>query len=130
MATGSAVSGGSKVTIDSVQISAANANRDGTGTIVDAKVAGAYGSAVTSVEIQAVGTTTAGMIRAYAYNGAAYRLLTPEVPVSAITPSATVAAFTATWAPVSALNLPVGWKLGFSTEKAETFNLITKGLDY
>lgn len=118
--------------VDLVQISAANTNRDGTGTIVDVKTAGARGSSVSTVGIAAVGTTTVGFIRFFLHNGTAWRLLDGgEVAVSAITPSGSIAAFTATWTPANApLLIPTGWKLGAATHNAETFNLIAKSADY
>lgn len=45
------------------QVSAANTNRDGTGTIVDLVTGGTYGTRIDKVRICATGTTTAGVIR-------------------------------------------------------------------
>lgn len=110
------------------QVSAANTNRDGTGTIVDVVTAGANGSRVEAIEITAVGTTTAGVVRLFLYDGANTRLL-EEVLVSAITPSATVKVFRATVALAWPVFAP-GWKLRAATHNAETFNLSAFGGDF
>jgi hypothetical protein len=104
------------------QVSVANTNRDGTGTIATIFTAGASGSRVDDVVIVATGTTTAGMVRLFLHNGTDARLWV-EVPVSAATPSGTVQAFTASLLNQS-LILPTGWSLRASTHNAETFNVI------
>src|SRR5262249_27101643 len=45
------------------QVSAANTNRDGTGTLVDIVSAGALGSRLDQIEVVAIATTTAGVVR-------------------------------------------------------------------
>jgi hypothetical protein len=128
----------SKSRIETAALSAANTLRDGTGTIVDVLVAGGYGSAVTSIDITATGTTTAGAVRIFLHNGSAYKFIA-EVLVTAITPALGVQApFSTTWTPPvpagtfgsGVLVVPNGWKLAMSTNNAETFNVTAKGLDY
>ena len=110
------------------QVTAANTNRDGTGTIVTLGTAPAAGSRLDGIIIEAVGTTTAGMIRFYIHDGANARLFL-EVPVIAVTPSGTQPAW---GAQVNANNmshlfplvLPSGYSLRASTHNAETFNVI------
>jgi hypothetical protein len=116
--------------IGMVQIATANSNRDGTGTLGDVKAAGADGTRVDKVRAKAQGTTTAGMVRLYLNDGTNTRLW-HEIPVSALTPSASVE----TWEDEidlgdSPLILPSGWTLKASTEKAETFNVFAHGGDY
>lgn len=106
------------------QVTTANTNRDGTGTIATIFTAGSSGSRVDDIVIQATGTTTAGMVRLFLHDGTNARLWA-EVPVSAVTPSATVAAF-ATALVNQALVLPSGWSLRASTNNAETFNVLVK----
>lgn len=113
------------------QISTANTNRDGTGTIGTVFTAGASGSRIDAIDLKATGTTTAGMIRLFIHNGTTAYLLT-EVPVLAITPSATLPAWEAqlntnTMTQVLPVILPTGYSLRVSTEKAETFNVIALG---
>lgn len=113
-------------------ISSANANRTVTGTtgltIVGA-AAGANGRRVDRVLVQATGTTTAGMVRIWYYAGSGNAQLILEIPVTAITPSATQAAFAAEVAIDKSLPATSG-ALYASTEKAESFNVIAFGGDY
>lgn len=115
---------------DCVAIATANANRDGTGTIGTVITAGASGTRIERVNIKATVTTTAGMVRLYIHNGTSYFLF-KEVLVSAIVPSATVAAFesSVTFGTVTPLWLPSGYSLRASTEKAENFNITAIGGD-
>lgn len=116
------------------QVSVANTNRDGTGTIATIFSAAASGSRIDAIDLKAVGTTTAGMIRLFIHDGAAARLLT-EINVGAVTPSATQPSWevqlnTNTMTQVLPLVLPNGYSLRASTEKAETFNVIAVGGDF
>lgn len=116
------------------QVSVANTNRDGTGTIVTVFSAGASGSRIDAINIKATGTTTAGMIRLFIHDGTNARLLT-EVPVTAITPSGTLPSWEAqlntnTMTQVLPLVLPTGYSLRAATNNAETFNVIALGGDF
>jgi hypothetical protein len=116
------------------QLSVANANRDGTGDIQIVFTAATAGSRIDTVHIKAVGTTTAGMVRLYLYDGT-YTRLWAEVPIGAVTPSATVPAFDTNLnsqqhPDLLPLLLANGQKLQASTEKAEVINvLVTNGAD-
>jgi len=111
------------------QVSAANTNRDGTGTIVTVLTAGASGTRVDDITVTATGTTTAGMVRLYLNDGTNSRLWR-EIAVSAITPSGTVAAFTAALSNLG-LVLKTGWSLRASTHNAEAFNVaVTRAGDF
>ena len=111
------------------QVSTANTNRDGTGTLATIFTAGASGSRIDDIVIKAVGTTTAGMVRLFLHDGTNARLL-DEIAVPAITPSATVPSFVAKLVDLAEL-LPNGWSLRASTNNAETFNiLVTRGGDF
>jgi hypothetical protein len=104
------------------QVSAANTNRDGTGTTVTVFTAGSSGSRIDDIWIVGTGTTTAGVVRLYVNDGSNTRLW-QEVMVTAITPSVSVQVFnTALYN--QALILPNGWSLVASTQIAETFNVI------
>lgn len=106
------------------QVSAANALRDGSGTVVTVFTAGKFGARIERVEIKAAVTTTAGMVRLFLQSGGTTRLIHEEL-VSAITPSATVAAFRAT---ISGGAFPLVMApdavLIAATEKAEAINVI------
>lgn len=107
----------------------ANTNRDGSGTIVDIYTAGASGGRIDDIKIKANGVTTAGMVRLYKHDTVAYRLLT-EVNVSAITPSAILAAFEATLTDL-ALVLAAGHKLAAAPHNGEQFEIhVTRGGDF
>ena len=116
------------------QVSVANTNRDGTGTVATIFSAGANGSRIDAIDLKAVSTTTAGMIRLFIHDGANARLLT-EVPVTDITPSSTLPSWEAqlntnTMTQVLPLVLPTGYSLRAATNNAETFNVIAQGGDF
>ncbi len=76
------------------RVAAANTNRDGTGTIVSLITGVAAGTRVTSITAVAEVTTTAGMFRIWSTvdAGTTWRLF-DELPVPALTPSASVPAW-------------------------------------
>ena len=103
---------------------AANTNRDGTGTIVDIVGTAAGARKIERIEITAEVTTTAGLVRLFLFNGTDYRLWR-EVAVPAITVSGTVAAFNFSIDLSSAgqaMVLESTHKLGFAPHNAEAFN--------
>lgn len=110
-------------------ISVANTNRDGTGTIVSGFTSGASGSRVDRLEFKAVGTTTAGMLRAFLKDGAGAWKLWREYPVDAITPSASTATFTVRDDDIGEV-LKTGVQLGFATHNAEAFTVHVMGGDF
>lgn len=112
------------------QLTAANTNRDGTGTVVTIATAGAApGSRIDSIEIVGVGSVTAGMVRLFLHDGTNYRLFR-EIAVSATVPSGTVEGWRAVFNFLEGLTLPNLWSLRASTHNAETFNVIARGGDY
>lgn len=106
-----------------VQISTANTNRNGTGTIGTLIIGAASGTRVDDLTITATGTTTAGVVRLFIADPSNNVRLWQEVLVSAITPSTTVQVFSYTILN-QALLLQQSWWLGASTNNAETFNVI------
>ena len=117
--------------IGAVVISTANTNRDGTGDLGTVITGSTNGTRITRITIQALETTTAGMIRLYIDIGATIHLW-KEIAVTAITGSASVAEFVYVISLVgeSALVLPSGYILLASTHNAEDFNVIAEGGDY
>ena len=116
------------------QVSTANTARDGTGTIATIFTAGASGSRIDAINLKAIATTTAGMIRLFIHDGTNARLLT-EVPVVAVTPSATAPAWevqlnTNSMSQMLPIILPTGYSLRAATNNAETFNLLCVGGDF
>lgn len=116
------------------KLSVANSNRDGTGTIVNVLTAGASGSRIEAITIQATASTTPGMVRLFSYDGTNYNL-EGEVAVSGVTPGATTAAYavqltTANLSNLLPIILPTGWSLRASTQNGEAFNVIASGGDF
>jgi hypothetical protein len=111
------------------QVSTANTNRNGTGTIATVFTAGSSGSRIDDIYITATGTTTAGVVRLFLNDGTNTWLF-QEILVTAITPSTTVQV----WQSVQlnlALILANGWSLRASTNNAETFNIqVTRAGDF
>lgn len=110
-----------------IQVTAANSNRDGTGTLatVYTAAASAAGSRIDRIVVHAVGTTTAGMVRLFLANsGASAIRLIREIPVVAITPSATQPAFSVEIVFDNGLIMENAATLRASTHNAETFNII------
>ncbi len=106
-----------------------NAGRDGLGTVQTVFTAPAAGSRIDDVSIQAIGTTTSGMIRLFLHNGTS-NFLIKEVSVTAITPSGTVKAFSTVLTNLG-LVLANGHSLRASTEKGESFHVcVTRGGDF
>jgi hypothetical protein len=107
----------------SAQISTANTNRDGTGTLVTVFTAGTNGSRIDDIIIQATGSTTAGMVRLFLNDGSTTRLW-QEVSITVATPSATAQAFRAALSNQALVLASSSWNLRASTHNAETFNVI------
>ena len=122
-------------TIDISQISSANTNRDGTGTLVtissgpSTAAANGVGKRINRVVIQATGTTTANVVRFYISvdNGTTNRLICEKL-ISAITPSTSIAAFRSEVTELVGLMLVGGGNclLRASTNNAETYNIIVE----
>lgn len=104
------------------QASVANTARDGTGTLVDlTPVAPAAGRRVDAIELVAAGAVTAGMVRLFLHDGTTNRLW-KEIPVTAITPSASVPVWSALLMLVRPLILASGWRIRMSVHNAEAIN--------
>lgn len=110
-----------------VQISTANTNLDGSGTLGTVLTAASNGTLVKTVIIKAITNTTQGMVRLFIYDGSNTKLLR-EVEIPAITKSASEPAFGVT-IPLN-FTLKSGWILKASTENAETFNVIAEGQNW
>lgn len=114
----------------SVQVATANTLRDGTGTLGTVYTAGASGARIDRINVTATGTTTAGMIRLFLYDGTNSRLIS-ELPVIAITPAATTPSFSADIVFDQGMLMQATYQLRASTNNAETFNVtVTNGGDY
>lgn len=114
--------------IGSAQVSAANTNRDGTGTIVTIITGVAAGTRIAEVVVEATVTTTAGMVRLYLFDGTNTRLF-DEVAIAAATPSASVRATRVSTVYTNLILPSASWQLRASTHNAETMNVIALGAD-
>jgi hypothetical protein len=113
----------------SAQVTTANTNRNGTGTIVSVMTGATNGTRIDDIYIVATGTTTAGVVRLFISDGTNIRLW-QEIIVPAVTPSTTVPVFSYTLLN-QALILENGWSLQASTNNSETFNiLVTRAGDF
>lgn len=107
-------------------LTAANPSRNGTGTVVTLYPAQVVDSRVDDINIQALGTTTAGAVRIFLKNGANFYLLR-DIAVEAVVASASVPAFSLQLLNLAWILAP-GWELVASTEKAESFAVtVTRG---
>jgi len=106
-----------------VQISSANTQRTGSGTIGTLIIGATNGTRVDDIYITAATSTTAGVIRLFISDGSALPRLWQEILVPVVNPSTSVAAWT-----YSLLNQAVllqnGWYIAAATNNAETFNVI------
>lgn len=113
-------------------INTANTNRDGTGLGAgDVLVTGsASGTIIDEITINATNTTTAGMIRLYIdqVTPIAGNRLHSQIPVSAITPTATTVSWSTVIRPLN-LKLGSGQKLSVSTQNAEPFHVTASVTD-
>ena len=112
------------------QISTANTNRDGTGTIATVMTGAADGTRIDDVKIVATGATTAGVVRLFLHDGSNARLWA-EVLVSAITPSTSVAVWSAELTDLGLVLQDANWSLRAAPHNAEGFNVcVTRAGDY
>lgn len=115
------------------QITTANTNRDGSGTMTTVATGSTNGDKVEHIDIVATGTTTAGVVRLYIGDASAVIRLWKEILVTAITPSTSIAVWSASIdcsAPPNVLLLPTTWTLRASTHNSETFNVLAVGGKY
>lgn len=111
-----------------VSIGTADTSRTAPTNVGTVFSAGANGSRIDEVSVVAAGTTTAGVVRLFIYNGSAYFLLR-EVLVSAVTPSTSNQVFSS----VIGFNnfvLPTGYSLRATTNNSETFHVTAFGGDF
>lgn len=111
------------------QVSTPNLLRDGTGVLVTVFTAGATGSIIEKIIVRSASNTTAGMIRFFYNDGVNSRLI-QEVPVTAITVSGTVEAFSAVVTNLEELVLVTGHSIQASTNNAEITNILVHGTDF
>lgn len=116
---------------DGVLFSTANTNLNGTGSVVMFTATTTAGARIEQIHLQALGTTTLGMIRLFIKIGSTYYPL-KEVPVTAVTPDGAngVPAWSADLNFNPPLLLEKDASITIATQKAESFSSnITLGGD-
>lgn len=116
--------------VDWVQVTTANTNRDGSGSPSALCQGSAAGLKITSIQVQATGTTTAGMVRIFLStdSGSTWRLF-DEFPVGAVTPSASLPAYRASKNYTDLVLFGTAVRLAATTHNTETFNVFAFGAD-
>lgn len=114
-----------------VQVTTANANRDGsTGTYSSSIAAGANGSLVDYIFFQATGTTAAGCLRIFysADNATNWRLVQEVLAIGAVPDGSTISAEIEKWFPLlGSFPLTVGSGIKFNVQNNETWNVFVIG---
>lgn len=111
-----------------VNIATANTNRDGTGTVATLITGAATGTRIAEIVVQARGTTTAGMVRVFLFDGTTYRFL-DEISVAAATVSATVKGTRVSTAYNNLILPNASWSIVVATHNAESIDVIAFGAD-
>jgi hypothetical protein len=93
-------------------------------TVGTVLTAGASGTRIDYIDIQAVATTSSGIINLFIYDGTTYFLWT-QVPVVAVTSSTTAVAYQSTlssnsYANIMPLTLPTGYSLRATTSVSQS----------
>lgn len=112
------------------QVSTANTNRDGTGTLVTLYTAGTNGGRVEYIRAKAAVTTTAGMVRIFlSTDSGTTKRLWAEIAISAVTVGASTQSAEGEYRPTLPLVLPASAILYASTHNAEAINCFVHGAD-
>lgn len=114
--------------IGAAVISTANTNRDGSGPMTTLFVSGEKGSRIESVVVQAISSTSIGMVRLFISDGTNNHLFM-EIPVPQTSPSGTDSAFRSE-VTFSSLVLPPGYVLKVSTHNSDPFSVVVIGGDF
>lgn len=113
-----------RTAIVQIPATAAAGVRDGAATAVGTAImAGATtGTRIDDIILQAVGTTTSGMLRFFIYDGTNSRLI-EEIPVEATTVGANVEAWTYKLTNLAWILMGTTYTLRATTETAHAFNV-------
>lgn len=115
--------------VASVNVATANTARDGTGTIGTLITGVTAGTRVAEIVVKAVGTTTAGMVRVFLYDGTTYYLF-DEISVAAVASPGASTQTTRVSTTYTNLVLPSSsWSVRVSTHNAESINVTALGAD-
>jgi hypothetical protein len=116
----------------------ANSSLDGTGNMEivitassgnDASGRAFKGLRIENISINALGSTSHGIVRLFIHDGASATKLITEINVPAVTQSSVVQSFSAI-VDLGKFELKAGYSIKASTEKAESFAIVAEGLDW
>jgi hypothetical protein len=109
-------------------ISTADTSRTSPTNVGTVLTAGSSGSRIDEINVVAMGTTTANVVRLFLFDGTNYFLM-QEVLITPLIPSVTapVVTYTSTY---SNLMLPSGWSLRATTNNAESYEVLAFGGDF
>jgi hypothetical protein len=111
------------------QVSVANSNLDGSGTLATILTAANNGTLIQTLQVKAIVSSTAGMVRLYIYNGVT-NFLYAELKVNAVTKSGTAPSFAHPLLFLNDFALQSGYLIKASTQNGETFNVIAEGANW
>jgi hypothetical protein len=114
--------------VGAVLISTADTSRSAPTNVGTVLTAGSSGSRIDEINVVAMGTTTANVVRLFLFDGTNYFLM-QEVLIAPLTPSVTapVVTYISTY---SNLMLPNGWSLRATTNNAESYEVLAFGGDF
>lgn len=114
--------------VGAVLISTADTSRTSPTNVGIVLTAGSSGSRIDEINVVAMGTTTANVVRLFLFDGTNYFLM-QEVLIAALIPSASlpVVTYTTTY---NNLMLPSGWSLRATTNNAESYEVLAFGGDF
>jgi hypothetical protein len=108
-------------------ISVANANLDGTGTLVSVITGASNGTYVETITVTAIGNVTRGMVRLFLTDNELFTKLIAEIDIPEDTVSGIDEAFSTTLK--VDFYLKTGYSIEASTQNAESFQVFAEGLD-
>lgn len=111
-----------------VNVSTANTNRDGTGTVATLISGAATGTVIREIVCQARVTTTAGMVRIFLYDGTTYRFF-DEVAIAAATVGANTKATRVSTTYTNLILPSTAWSIVVATHNAESIDVTALAAD-
>lgn len=114
--------------ITSVNVSTANTNRDGTGTVATLITGVSTGTRISEIVVKAKVTTTAGMIRLFLHDGTNFWFF-DEISIAAATVSNSVQSSRVSTRYDNLILPNASWSLRVSTHNAESIDVTALGAD-
>jgi hypothetical protein len=114
--------------IASVNISTANTNRDGTGTVATLIAGVSTGTRISEIVVKAKVTTTAGMVRVFLHDGTNFWFF-DEISIAAATVAASTQAARVSIRYDNLILPSSSWSVRVSTHNAESIDVTALGAD-